>query len=888
MTVASEFDWERLPSEVVRAFARALTGVGRINDAKALATLRSQAPSPDTAFLSPRPIREVVFKGCLPRDPVAFERVYAAATTDSTRQRADLKQARMARLGKQRRTEKLMDAVLDALLAAGRATALPDDNKLMATMHVPTSGGTPYELFPYQREVVDQIRRHAKAKQRPHGLVVMPTGSGKTKTVVRWLVDEQIGAGRKVLWVTHRTELLQQTARTFIEAAPLLKGRLKTMRIRLFGGGYGVPSANAIAERDHEVAIATVPTLNENLPALTAFFRNEDVVVVVDEAHHSTARTWRQIIELARETNDAVLGLTATPTRMAEVDAKALSALFDDTVIARVDMRELITARYLAEPRIARVETRVDMEGDLTSTDLQHLQQYNEISPRMAKRLAEHVGRNSTIVQTWLADRDAYGPTIAFAVNIDHAMTLAEAFQKAGVAADWISHTKGERDAILARFRSGELQVLVNVELLTEGVDLPAVQTVLLCRPTQSEVLLSQMIGRALRGPGVGGTEVAHLVSFHDHWEQFTGWLDPIDLLAPELQPPTPPRAPTTPLEWVEIPRDLIRQAAAEAEERWPAVVGEVYATVPAGWYAFEAEVELPDGETEARRHTVFVAQHQLGGFDDMERAAADGLDTDGFVLQDRFFGTSANPRPPAEQLALLAAYANANGALPPRRSMDARQNVSPRNIAERIVKGDLRPSEARAIISDARDQAPELVDGFWGGQARFTEEVLHVAAFFEAHQAWPIDVERDGPYVRSPDRAEFTWGGAGRDLDAVFDRLAADLTLFEAPLPKPAGGLHWDARATSGAWGLYHPSTKAITVSPVLNSPDAPEFVLDFIVYHELLHHEDCLTGWAGLPHGGDFRARERRHPRHLEADGWLDAFHDRFVADATTRDSL
>lgn len=72
--------------------------------------------------------------------------------------------------------------------------------------------------------------------------------------------------------------------------------------------------------------------------------------------------------------------------------------------------------------------------------------------------------------------------------------------------------------------------------------------------------------------------------------------------------------------------------------------------------------------------------------------------------------------------------------------------------------------------------------------------------------------------------------------------------------------------------------------MSPLLNSPDAPAFVLDFIVYHELLHYEDHLTGWAGLPHGGDFRARERRFPRHVEADGWLDAFHDRFVADATT----
>lgn len=161
-----------------------------------------------------------------------------------------------------------------------------------------------------------------------------------------------------------RAEWLQQRALTFIEAAPLLRGRLKTMRIRLFGGGYGVAGAKALAEHDHEVAIATVATLSSNLPVVRAFLERKNVVVVVDEAHHSTAKTWRQIIDLARTTNDAVLGLTATPTRMFEVDAKALSALYDNTVIARVDMRELITARYLAEPRVTRVETRIDMEQD--------------------------------------------------------------------------------------------------------------------------------------------------------------------------------------------------------------------------------------------------------------------------------------------------------------------------------------------------------------------------------------------------------------------------------------------------------------------------------------------------------------------------------------------
>jgi hypothetical protein len=215
MAGASEFDWERLPSEAVRAFARVLDGVGTISDEVALATLRGRAAVPDATFLAPRPMSDVALQRWLPRDAVALDRVYAAASTDTTRERADTKPRRLARLQKQRRMEKLMSAVLEALLAAGRATApLADHKQLAEFMHVPTIGGEPYRLFPYQHRVVDQIRNHAKANQRLHGPVAMPTGSGKTKTVVCWLVDEQISAGRKVLWITHRAELLQQAART--------------------------------------------------------------------------------------------------------------------------------------------------------------------------------------------------------------------------------------------------------------------------------------------------------------------------------------------------------------------------------------------------------------------------------------------------------------------------------------------------------------------------------------------------------------------------------------------------------------------------------------------------------------------------------------------------
>lgn len=881
---APDFEWARIPAEIRRAFARALDG-GRPSDDTALRVLAERCAVPGEAFFRDAKVIETALKDWLPVDPVALGYVYAVGSADPPRGRTDNDRVRLSRLRKQNKTPKLRAALAEALLAAGgRIADVAGVDALRSYLLVPTSGPDPKPLFPFQRDVLEEVRSHTHRDARPpHGLIVMPTGSGKTKTAVWWLMEDALSAGKKVLWITHRKELLEQSALAFVEAASLLRGRQDALRMRLVGGGFGAGRATTIAEPDYDVAVATIGSLSRNLPAVEKLLQREDVVVVVDEAHHSTARTWRRIVELAQETNDAVVGLTATPTRMVEEERRDLSGLYSGRVLARADMRELINARYLAQPLPQRVETLVPADVDITRADLDYLARFGELSPRMAMGLAKNAPRNKTIVETWLkgpGEGRTYGQTIAFAVSVAHAIVLAEAFQAVRVEADWISHTRPERHDLIEKFRRGELDVLVNVEILTEGVDLPKVETVLLCRPTQSEVLMSQMIGRAMRGPEVGGTESAYLVSFRDHWEQFTQWLDPIDLLPPEIiDPPTAPPAPPT--VQVPLPIELIRRAAAEAVERWPAEVGQTYDTIPAAWYAFELEVELPDGEIEARRHTVFVAQHQLGGFDAMgTRALRDKgqLDTDAVALQAEFFGEVADPRPAEEHLALLARFAREHGQLPPRRAIEAREHVAPRHLAEQIIEQDLRLTERRELIAKARDAAPELVDGFWGGTERFATEVLQLAGFYEARGQWPLDIERHGPYLRGADRVDYSWGDGVRDLDQAFERVTADRDLFPVSLEPPAGGIGWAQRLSVSAWGLYEPDEEAITISPLLDSDEAPDYVLEFLVFHELLHHEDKLRDWTGLPHGGDFRQRERRFARHVEAEGWLDAWEERY----------
>jgi superfamily II DNA or RNA helicase len=250
------------------------------------------------------------------------------------------------------------------------------------------------------------------------------------------------------------------------------------------------------------------------MPAVHAFLDAHRCVVVFDEAHHAVARTWREVLQVARETTaDAVIGLTATPTRMADSERRVLADLFEQT-IAEVGSAELVSKGYLAEARPSSVQTQVDVESMADAADFEHLRTYHEMSARLADALADNVPRNRIIVETYLKgpadiDDDSFGQTIVFAVNVDHAHVLAKDFARAGCPAGALTAAMStlyrpgdadgdvaeevtDRETLLQAFKDSEIPVLVNVQVLTEGVDVPSAKTAFLARPTGSEVLMSQ------------------------------------------------------------------------------------------------------------------------------------------------------------------------------------------------------------------------------------------------------------------------------------------------------------------------------------------------------------------------------------------------------------
>jgi superfamily II DNA or RNA helicase len=921
----TEFDWERLDADLVRRFAGALSNWEAFSTEEALALLRREVAWPDADLFADRRICTVASDVWLPHDGGALDRVYSGLLggavpppaskkpASAARQLRDVRAAVMPRHGG-RPTAAVRDALAQALLESGGAYApLGALVEFRPFNSVPTHGD-PVRLYEYQQRVVTKLRASYRAQgNRMVGVVVMPTGAGKTITAAHWLLDHPVRAGRKVLWITHRVELQVQTAEAFVRCAPTLADARPDFKMRLIGGGYSPVST--IADSGSDVVVATIGSLSRDRRAVRAFLQAHPCVVVFDEAHHCVARTWREVLKLARdETNDAVLGLTATPTRMSEVERQQLGRLLRKT-IEQVTMTELVASGHLAKAYCESIPTHVEVERRLaTREDFVHLRRFGEISERLAGALARNVARNRVIVDTYLAgpskgpDSD-YGQTLVFATTIDHAHILARDFARRGVIAGALTSKRTSlylpgpkvakedvsRFELLDMFRGGEVPVLVNVAVLTEGVDVPAAKTAFLARPTGSEVLMSQMVGRALRGKKVGGTPHAYLVSFRDHWELFDDWMDPIMLPgvadAEVERPEEPEREPTAPrqptlreTDW----RALIEEAALEAE-RFSVSVGEVWTRVPVGLYTFDVEMPIDtdgDAETEldARPVHLWVYTHDRPAFEELEAAIAKrAIKIDAEAWLDEFFAGTPTPQPSLARLELLASFVRAEKRMPTFVPLDRRDEIDPDAIARHLHERDARRAEREAAIDAAVAANSVLVDTFFGGRDGLRNQVLDRINSLEKGEPQGFE-ELRLPRLRSGNRTDYRWGKRAHDLDVILDAVICDPDLFPKELPRPSEGICWAKRPLSSAWAHYswedndaEGLTHRIEVNPLLDAAEVPREVIEFLVYHELLHHEDILGGNRASPHDRGFRERERKHPAIVDANRFVDTLLDR-----------
>jgi superfamily II DNA or RNA helicase len=745
----------------------------------------------------------------------------------------------------------------------------------------------PSEFVPYRcqedaRRGLDRLDGAAIPDKR-RGLVVLPTGAGKTVTAAGWILDRLSEAPtRRVLWLANQQELLEQAASTFAREATSRPAGFER-RMRIISSGHS--AASSLVDDDLDIALITWQTLNtswaERGQTRLNHFLSRPTIVVVDEAHHAGAAVYQRILETVIATrNVLVVGLTATPWPTNSNAASRLRATFPVDIIV-VTAEELHAAGILATPIMHTVDTGQTLE--LSASELRAAR--GDLPPSVLARLAND-GRNRVAVNSWTDHCEQWGKTLVFATNKSHADQLGDGFRenKADVR---VLHSSIEepRGDVLAWFRDQTTPcVLVSVGMLTEGVDLPDARTAMLARPTASRILMRQMIGRVLRGPQAGGEAEAHVVYLRDQWPNFEDILEPVEL--PDLAGTVTSGSPG--LEERRLPPILDEQGVPIGDDIL-AQVRRMYlrridrlpldpatsSTRLAGYYATH-EGNVP------------VMEHQLDGYVDLLRRALRG---------DRFQGAPAlslfdddhPPYPTRRAVETIVSHARTYKEAPPFHGLEA--SISPRAVAEQArAMGAQTDEEREAWLLNRFDTT--LARLAYATFAHFEEAVERELR--ELRRAQSGGTRRlNAEQLETPTTDECARPAlrrsAGRTLPRLSDVVASMrqtlvseavvLRIDDQDLPI----LDWTKRPVKDSWAYWSLKTTGrsagrpvIRVNRALQAPatQISDAMLEYLVYHELLH--DLLPGQG---HDAEFRRLEALWPNADQLDSALDELIEKYT---------
>ena len=326
-----------------------------------------------------------------------------------------------------------------------------------------------FTLRPYQQEALDAVVSNANNGIKKQ-LVVLPTGAGKTVIFSQLPIIKPDTLPMLVL--AHRSELLDQARSKILDCNPNL-----TVEIE---------QAERKAGRV-DVVVASVATLGRNnTPRIEEYPKDYFKSIVIDEAHHAAAPSYRRIIDYFSP--DFLLGVTATPQRS---DSTRLIDVFDEIVYYRT-IQDLIQEGWLSP----LVGYRVKTSTDISEVEIQN----GEYSQSQLEEKIDNPERNAHVVAAYrnlAMDKKA----LVYASGVRHAENLALSFRQASVETAVIVGTtpREERETILAQFAKGQISVIVNVGVLTEGFDEPSLEAIIIAKPTRSTLLYTQIVGRGTR-----------------------------------------------------------------------------------------------------------------------------------------------------------------------------------------------------------------------------------------------------------------------------------------------------------------------------------------------------------------------------------------------------
>ena len=400
-----------------------------------------------------------------------------------------------------------------------------------------------YKLYSHQRDAVARTR--VSLGRYPHRVLLhMPTGAGKTRVAMNAIAEHlrQQEPGL-VIWLAYSEELCEQAASEFEQAWASLGNRSLTLH-RYWGShdcdlsqlrdGFiiaGLAKIYGVARQ----SVHRISTLADRL-----------TMVVIDEAHVATAETYALVLDVlaTKRAETQLLGLTATPGRSwADIDAdEELAEFFSRRkVTLRVPGYESPVNFLTEQGYLARAEFHslfYDGGIDPSPRDLVNVERALDIPRSLLERMAADEQRNLVVINEVERLSREHARLLVFAATVEHARLIGAVLRARGLDVGVVTSETPliERNRVITRFRSGggNPQVLCNYGVLTTGFDAPKVSAAVIARPTKSLILYSQMVGRAIRGRRMGGTETCEVVTVVDRElpgfgsvaESFMNWED--------------------------------------------------------------------------------------------------------------------------------------------------------------------------------------------------------------------------------------------------------------------------------------------------------------------------------------------------------------------------
>lgn len=412
-----------------------------------------------------------------------------------------------------------------------------------------------YELLDYQMFIKQQILQLFSAEYLlPRVLIHMPTGTGKTKTSMHTLVDiinKETYQKSHIIWIAHTTVLLEQA--------------IDTLGNVWYHLGYGVmPVYNLYDGKDNAnkinddfgfifITTSTLISLFKNNLDLLEEIRNSTRAIVFDEAHKLLASETRKAVDFLMKSYDKntkriLIGLTATPGRSIHSDEENMELAeyferriisIDPKIVDQFSMSEIEFSNQstqdkklikyfqdrgiLSKLRREKVfyKTNEDFNNKLKKTKQKIID--SDYNSKILDIFAYNFERNYAIIErlSLLAKQNI--PTIFFSCSVEHGKFISSLLKFYDIKSSQVygEYNSKIRELEIRKFKNGETKILINFNVLSTGFDSTNIKCVFISRPTKSIVLYSQMIGRGLRGPKMGGNEECLLIDVEDNLNMF-------------------------------------------------------------------------------------------------------------------------------------------------------------------------------------------------------------------------------------------------------------------------------------------------------------------------------------------------------------------------------